>query len=38
MDVIRIIKLIEISGVLVDGITETVKHQTKNKKVDFLLL
>ena len=27
-DIIRIIKLLEGSGVLIDGVTETVKHET----------
>ena len=27
-DIIRIIKLLEDSGVLIDGVTETVKHET----------
>ena len=29
-------KLLEDSGVLIDGVTETAKHEIKNKKVDFL--
>ena len=28
MDIIRIIKLLEDSGILIDGVTETVKHET----------
>ena len=35
-DVIEIIKLLEDSGVLIDGVTETVKHKLKNKNVNFL--
>ena len=31
-DIIKIIKLIEDSNVLIDGITETVKHEKKKKK------
>ena len=27
-DIIRIIKLLEGSGVLIDGVTETIKHET----------
>ena len=27
-----------LEGVLIDGVTETVKHEIKNKKVDFLKL
>ena len=37
-DIIKIIKSLEDSGVLIDGVTETVKHETKNKKADFLEL
>ena len=37
-DTIKIIKSLEVSNILIDGITETVKHEIKNKKVDFLLL
>ena len=36
-DIIKIIKLLEDSGVLIDRVTETVKNEIKkNKKVDFL--
>ena len=38
IDIIKIIKSLEDSGVLIDGVTETVKHEMKNKKVDFLEL
>ena len=34
----QIIKSLEDSGVLIDRVTESVKHETKNKKVDFLEL
>ena len=34
-DIIRIIKPLWDSGVLTDGVTETVKHEIKKKKVDF---
>ena len=38
-DIIRIIKSLENSGVLFDGITEAVKHEIKkNKKVKFSLV
>ena len=37
-DIVRIIKSLEDSGVLIDGVTETIKHEIKNKKVDFLML
>ena len=37
-DTVRIIKSLEDSGVLIDGVTETIKHEIKNKKVDFLVL
>ena len=35
-DIIKMIESLENSGLLVDDATETVKHKTKNKKVDFL--
>ena len=36
-DIIKIIKPLEDTGVLIDGFTETVKQEIKrNKKVDFL--
>ena len=35
-DIIKIIKSLEDSGVLIDGVTETVKDEIKNKIVDFL--
>ena len=35
-DIIKIIKPLKHSGVLIDGVTETVKHGIKNKKADFL--
>ena len=37
-DIIKIIKSLEDSGVLIDGVTETVKPEIKNKKVDSLEL
>ena len=37
-DIIKIIKPLEYSGVLMDGVTETVKHEFKNQKVDFVEL
>ena len=37
-DIIKILKSLEDSGVLIDGVTEAVKHEIKNKKVDFLEL
>ena len=38
-DIIKIIKSLEDSGVLIDGVPETVKHEIKkNKKMDFLEL
>ena len=33
---IRIMKSLENSGVLIGGVSEKVKHEIKNKKVDFL--
>ena len=35
-DVIEIIKLLKDSGVLIEGVTETVKHKLKNESVNFL--
>ena len=35
-DIIRIVKSLEHSGVLIGGVSETVKHEMKYKKVDFL--
>ena len=37
-DIIKIIRSLEYSGVLIDGVTETVKHEIKNKKEDFVEL
>ena len=35
-DIIKIIKSLENTGVLIDGVSDTVKHEI-NKKVDFLV-
>ena len=35
-DIIKIIKSLDDSGVPIDEVTETVKHEIKNKNVDFL--
>ena len=37
-DILKIIKSLEHSGVLIDGVTETVKNETKNKKTSLLEL
>ena len=37
-DIIKIIKSLEDLDVLINGVTETVKHEIKSKKVDFLKL
>ena len=37
-DIIKVIKLLEDSNVLIDVITKTVKHEIKNKRTDFFLL
>ena len=37
-DIIKIIKSLEDSGVLIDGVTETVKDEIESKKTDFLEL
>ena len=35
-DIIKIVKSLEDSGVLIDGITETVKHEIKKQESRFL--
>ena len=35
-DIIKIIKSLEDSGVLIDGVTETVKHEIKKQEHGFL--
>ena len=37
-DIIKITKSLEDLGVLIDEVTETVKHEKKNKKADLLEL
>ena len=37
-DIMKIIKLLEDSVVLIDGVDETVKYERKSKKVAFLEL
>ena len=37
-DIMKIIKLLEDSVVLIDGVDETVKHERKSNKVAFLEL
>ena len=37
-DIIKIIKSLEDSNALIDGVTETIKHKLKGNKVDFFLL
>ena len=37
-DFIKIVKSLEDSEVLIDGVAEAIKHGIKNKKADFLLL
>ena len=37
-DIVKVTKSLEDSGVLINGVTETVKHEMKNKKADFLEL
>ena len=37
-DFIKIIKSLKDLGLLIEGVTETVKHEIKNKKADFLVL
>ena len=35
-DIIKIVKSLEYLDVLIDGVTETVKHKTEKQKVRFL--
>ena len=35
-DLLKLVKLLEDSGILSDGITETVKHEVKEQKCGFL--
>ena len=35
-DIIKIVESLEKSGLLIDGVTEAVKHEIKKKKVNFL--
>ena len=37
-DIVKMTKSLEDSGVLINGVTETVKHEMKNKKAHFLEL
>ena len=37
-NIVETIKSLEESGTLIDGVTETVKHEIKNKKVVFFEL
>ena len=34
-DIINIVKSLEESGLLIKGISETIKNEAKNKKADF---
>ena len=34
-DIIKIVKSLEESGLLIKGVNETIKNKTKNKKLDF---
>ena len=36
-EIIRIVKTLEDSGLLLEGVTETVQNEVKNKKEDFLV-
>ena len=38
MILLKWLKSLEDSGALIDGVTETVKNEIKNKKADFLEL
>ena len=34
-DIVKIVQSLEESGILIKGVSETIKNETKNKKVDF---
>ena len=36
-DLIKIVKPLENSGLLLKGVTESIQNEVKNKKVDFLV-
>ena len=36
-DIMKIVKSLKYSGLLVKRVTQTVKNETKNKRVDFLV-
>ena len=36
-DIIKIVRSLEDSGLLLQGVTETVKNEVNNKKEDFLV-
>ena len=35
-DIMKIVKSLEESGLLIKGVSKTLENETKNKKVDFL--
>ena len=37
VDIIKIVKSLEESGVLLKGVSETIQNEAKEKKVDFLV-
>ena len=36
-DIMKIVKSLKYSGLLVKGVTQTIKNETKNKRVDFVV-
>ena len=36
-DILKIVKSLENSGVLLKGVSETIQHELKNKEEDFLV-
>ena len=36
-DILKIVKSLEDSGILLQGVSETIKNKAKNKKKDFLV-
>ena len=36
-DILKIVKSLEDSGILLKGVSETIQHEVKNKEEDFLI-
>ena len=35
-DIMKVVKSLEVSGILIKGFSKTIKNEAKNKKADFL--